>query len=125
MYNARSKVDPFYNQLLVGGWEKNQPFLGYVDMYGSSYVDKFAATGFGMHLAMPILRNAWKPDLTEQEARAALEDCMRVLYYRDGYTINRFNLAKIDPSGVTISEPYSLSTNWNYQRFVNPGLRAL
>jgi hypothetical protein len=35
----------------------------------------------------PLLRKAWKPDLTEAEARKMLEDAARVLYYRDCRTI--------------------------------------
>lgn len=82
-------------------------------------------TGFGQYLAAPILRKAYRPDLTEAEARGILEQCMRVLFYRDGRTINRFQLARCDSNGVYISDPYSLSTEWEFARFVNPQLTAL
>jgi 20S proteasome alpha/beta subunit len=29
------------------------------------------------------MQNAWKPDLTEEDARKVIEDGMRVLFYRD------------------------------------------
>lgn len=38
---------------------------------------------------MPIMREEWKADLTEAEARTLLEKCMRVCYYRDCNTINK------------------------------------
>ena len=113
LYYRRSKVNPFWNQLVVGGFQSNQPyvndfpssiyllncsnfrFLGYIDLYGSSYEDNVTATGFGQHLAIPLMRNAWKEDLTREEAQAVLEDCMRVLYYRDGRTINKVSLSFI------------------------------
>jgi 20S proteasome subunit beta 7 len=83
-------------------------------------VDNVAATGYGMYMAIPILRNTWKADLTEGEARAALEDCMRVLYYRDGRALNRVVISKVDESGVHVSEPYSLQTQWSHEAFVAP-----
>jgi 20S proteasome subunit beta 7 len=122
LYSHRSKVEPLYNQVLVAGFSQSQPFLGYSDLYGSSFKDNVAATGFGMYLAMPILRNAWRPDLTAAEAQAALEDCMRVLYYRDARALNKVVLARADASGVSVSPAYSLPTQWEYSRFVSPHL---
>lgn len=42
-----------------------------------------------MHLAQPILRKEWREGLTVVEGRAILETAMKVLFYRDGRTINR------------------------------------
>ena len=64
-------------------------FLGVVDMLGSSWTDNTVATGFGLHLAQPILRKEWREGLTVVEGRAILETAMKVLFYRDGRTINR------------------------------------
>lgn len=118
MYQRRSKVDPLYNQILVAGYSNSQPFLGYSDLYGSSFKDNVAATGYGMYIAIPILRNSWREDLTEAEARKVLEDCMRVLYYRDARALNRVIIAKSDANGVAISDAYSLDTYWEYPSFV-------
>jgi 20S proteasome subunit beta 7 len=63
--------------------------LGSVDLYGTTYIENMLATGFGMHMAVPLLRKNWRADMNEQEARTLLEDCMRVLYYRDARTINK------------------------------------
>jgi 20S proteasome subunit beta 7 len=53
------------------------------------------ATGFGSHLALPILRSRWRADLDEGEARALLEDCLRVLFYRDCRALDRVQIAKV------------------------------
>ena len=37
----------------------------------------------------------WRADLSEGEARAILEDCMRVLWYRDTRALNRVTIAKV------------------------------
>lgn len=64
-------------------------FLGQVDHIGTAFADDFVTTGFGHHFAMPILREEWRADLTEAEARTLVEKVMRVCYYRDCRTINK------------------------------------
>lgn len=59
MYNRRNKGNPYWNQLLVAGYHKEAPFLGYVDMIGTAYEENFIATGFGAYLAIPIIRERW------------------------------------------------------------------
>eukprot|EP00455_Lapot_gusevi_P042999 TRINITY_DN517_c0_g1_i3.p1 TRINITY_DN517_c0_g1~~TRINITY_DN517_c0_g1_i3.p1 ORF type:complete len:197 (+),score=53.39 TRINITY_DN517_c0_g1_i3:40-630(+) len=120
LYNRRSKADPLWNQVVVAGVKDQNSFLGVVDLYGTTYVTDIVATGFGTHLAYPLLRKAWRADMTEQEARQLLEDCSRVLYYRDARTINKFQLATVKGDGIQISEPYSLQTKWDYEVFKNP-----
>lgn len=120
LYNRRSRMNPLWNQLVVGGFDGDETFLGQVDLYGGSYTTDVAATGFGTYLAIPILRKRYKPDMSEKEARDLLEDCMRVLFYRDCRTVNKFTLSKITKEGSKISEPYSLETDWTYKRFVDP-----
>eukprot|EP00741_Cyanophora_paradoxa_P004561 tig00000808_g4429.t1 len=117
MYNRRSKINPLWNSLVVAGYRNGQSFLGVTDMLGTTYVDNFVATGYGNYLAMPLLRSNWRPDLTEAEAKKLLEDCMRVLFYRDARTINRIQCAKIDAAGPVVSQPYSLETNWEFRDF--------
>ena len=68
----------------------------------------------------------WRPDLTEGEARALLEDCLRVLFYRDCRASSLIQLGKCvsgeDHRATTtplISDPYPLEhTSWNDPAFV-------
>ena len=102
MYQRRNKMNPLWNDLIVAG----PNFLGYVDKIGTSYTaTDMIATGFGSHLAMPILRSKWRPDMEEAEARTLLEDCMRVLFYRDCRALNRIQIAKVTNEGSVVSEP--------------------
>jgi len=121
LHHYRNKANPLYNSLITAGSEDNgDMFLGLVDLYGTNYVDNYIATGFGLHIAMPLLRKAYRPDLTYDECKNILEDAMRVLVYRHCRTINKFQIANITPTEHTISEPYELTTQWSYQRFVKP-----
>lgn len=40
--------------------------LGYIDQLGTAFSDDYACTGFGMHLAMPLIRANWRADMTEE-----------------------------------------------------------
>lgn len=117
MYQKRSKMNPFWNDVVVAGWDEqtSKPFLGTIDRLGTTLQENLVATGFGAYLAMPLLREKWRPDLSEGEARALLEDCMKVLFYRDCRASARIQLAKCTSEGCIVSEPYELdhSNGWN------------
>lgn len=92
----------------TSGFENGKSFLSYVDLYGSNFEDDIVTTGYGAYLAAPLLRKKWRADMSEAEAKAMLEEAMRVLYYRDCRTINRFQLSTVTAAGVNISEPYEV-----------------
>lgn len=114
MYNRRNKMDPYYNALVIGGLNaQGAPFLGYVDMWGTTYEDNTVASGYGNYLARPLLRKYQRADMTEEEAKKLLEDSLRVLFYRDARATNKIQLAKVTKDGVTVSPIYELETNWD------------
>ena len=120
LYQRRNKFDPLWNSLVVGGFKDGAPFLGSVDLRGTAYEDDVIATGYGSHLALPIMRAKWTPDLDEGEARALLEDCLRVLFYRDCRALDTVVLSKATASGTLVSDPYKLETDWTSASFVAP-----
>jgi 20S proteasome subunit beta 7 len=113
MYARRSKMNPLWNSLLVGGvkggkryvfWEDNPAqssefwikyrFLAYVDLLGTTYSASTLATGYGSYIAQPLLRKAVEGNedvLTEDQAVEILEQSMRVLFYRDARSLNKVN----------------------------------
>jgi len=117
MYQRRGKGNPLWNQLLVAGFHKDAPFLGYVDLIGTAYEENFIATGFGAYLAIPLIRERWTPDMDEGEARALCEDCLRVMYYRDCRALNKIQIAKATSEGTLVSEPYEISSEWETANF--------
>lgn len=64
-----------------------------VSMIGVHYLDDHVATGFGNHLARPLLREEWKENLTFEEGVKLLEKCMRVLLYRDRSAVNKIRVS--------------------------------
>lgn len=111
------RFDPLWNSLVIGGFSKTsgKPFLGTVSMIGINYTDVHVTTGFASHLARPIFRERHSPDMDEAAATTMIHDALRVCYYRDKQSINKFQLAKITKEGVTISEPFSLDVKWDYK----------
>ncbi|XP_039234526.1 proteasome subunit beta type-4 [Pipra filicauda] len=121
MYNRRSKINPLWNTVVIGGCSGGQGFLGYVDMLGVAYEAPTLATGFGAYLAQPLMREVLekKQSLTQEEARDLLERCLRILYYRDARSFNRYELATVTEKGVQVEGPLTLEANWDIAHVVS------
>mmetsp|Transcript_32829 Transcript_32829/g.72515 ORF Transcript_32829/g.72515 Transcript_32829/m.72515 type:complete len:292 (+) Transcript_32829:183-1058(+) len=123
MYNRRNKFNPLWNTLIVGGIPQGseaKPFLGTVSMIGTHYVDSHVTTGFANQLARPLFRDRQKDDMSEEEALELMYDALKVCYYRDKQSINKFQVAKVTGSGVHISQPFSLDMKWDFAKFAEP-----
>ncbi|TFK85115.1 proteasome endopeptidase complex beta subunit [Polyporus arcularius HHB13444] len=117
MYARRSKINPLWNSLLVGGFRDGKRFLGYVDLLGTTYSAPSIATGYGAYIAIPLLRAAvdGKQDqLTEENAKKILHECMRVLFYRDARSLDKYQIATVSAAGVTISDQIQIETAWGF-----------
>ena len=127
LYNRRSKFDPLWNSLVVGGVQPDgAPFLGSVGMLGVAYTDAHVATGFAAHLARPLFREKWTPDLDRAGAEALMREALAVCYYRDKQSINKFQIAVVTAEGgVEIGDPFALETEWGYSAFANPSAHAV
>mmetsp|Transcript_48886 Transcript_48886/g.116202 ORF Transcript_48886/g.116202 Transcript_48886/m.116202 type:complete len:241 (+) Transcript_48886:121-843(+) len=123
MYNRRSKMNPLYMQLIIAGKKgAEESMLGYVDHQGTTFEDNYVATGFGSHLAMPIMRKEWTPDMTLDQAKELLKKCLVVLWYRDCKAYCKIRFGYCDANGITIEEPIQLEHNWSYHAFTAPRL---
>ena len=92
--------------------------LSLVDLFGTAFSSDVLATGFGLHLGLPLLRNAHRPDITVAEAKGVLEDILKVLFYRDARTNDVVQLASVTAAGVEIGKMTKLKTEWGYKSFV-------
>ncbi|XP_051927251.1 proteasome subunit beta type-4 [Hippocampus zosterae] len=121
MYNRRSKMNPLWNTVVIGGFYNGQSFLGYVDKLGVAYESPTVATGFGAYLAQPLMREALenKVEVSKQEACELVDRCLKVLYYRDARSYNRYEIAIVTEEGVEIKGPLSCETNWDIAHMVS------
>ena len=70
-------------------------FLAYVDLLGTTYTASTIATGYGAHIAQPLLRKAvegHEDTLTEEQAQRIMEESLKVLFYRDARSLNKVSL---------------------------------
>ncbi|KAK4034055.1 nucleophile aminohydrolase [Parachaetomium inaequale] len=114
MYRRRSDFDPLWNQVLVAGFDAHaKPFLASVDLRGTTFTSPSLATGFGAMLAQPIMRRfaATEEDaaaLTREQAVDVVKECMKVLFYRDARSLDRYSIAVVTKDGVELSEDEQL-----------------
>lgn len=114
MYRRRNDFDPLWNQVLVAGFDGgSKPFLASVDLRGTTFTSPSLATGFGAMLAQPIMRRvaATEEDaarLTREEAVKVVKECMKVLFYRDARSLDRYSIAVVTKDGVELSEDEQL-----------------
>jgi len=122
LYNRRNRFDPLWLECIVAGYKDDKPFLGYVDKIGTAFEAKEVATGFGLHLAIPMIREARekKPNMTREDARKILTESLKVLYYRDCRAHFKYQLADVTPEGVKIEDDLNLKqdTNWNIAHYI-------
>lgn len=125
MYNRRSKMNPLYNQFVIVGKKKDEPAkLSFVDHQGTMFDEDYIATGFGTYLAMPILRNEWKPDLTLEEAKALVIKCLQVCFYRDCRAYYKIRIGTCDGETVTISDPIAMEHFWGHPAWLKKSLES-
>lgn len=116
-------MDPLWNAILVAGLEEDgkTPFLASVDLRGVTFTAPAISTGFGSYLATPLLRQLVDDEkdvekVTEEQAKEAIAKCMKVLFYRDARSLDKYSLAVISKDGgVKIEKGIRLENmNWRF-----------
>ncbi|WEW60345.1 Proteasome subunit beta type-7 [Emydomyces testavorans] len=123
LYKRRSEFNPLWNHILVAGFDHDgKPFLSSADLLGTTFSAPSLATGFGAHLAVPVLRRLFPEDMpveniTKEKAVEALKECMKVLYYRDARSLDKYSIAVITKDGVDLKEDVQLiGQSWGFAR---------
>lgn len=79
----------------------DEPFLGSVDLLGTTFESPSLASGFGSMLAQPILRRrvpdeAAARELDRESAVELVKECMKVLFYRDARSLDSYSIAVVE-----------------------------
>jgi 20S proteasome subunit beta 7 len=82
-------------------------------MRGTAFTSPSLATGFGAALAQPIMRKYAETDeetdrLSREQAVDIVKECMKVLFYRDARSLDKYSLAVVTKEGVEIKEDEQL-----------------
>ncbi|KAL8962865.1 MAG: hypothetical protein Q9193_000806 [Seirophora villosa] len=126
MYKRRSDINPLWNHILVAGLDSDdRPFLSSVDLLGTTFSSPTLATGFGAHLAQPLLRKLADNEsavegVTREQAVTAINECMKVLFYRDARSLDRYSIAVITKeAGVELEENEQLEKqSWAFAEMI-------
>ncbi|XP_058065315.1 proteasome subunit beta type-4 [Anopheles bellator] len=118
MYNRRSNFEPLYLDLVIGGMQDGEPFLGHVNLRGRSYTSNVVATGYGTHLALPLLREYSEnptafQTLDQPQASDLVKRVMEVLWYRDCRSDPKYSQAICTTGGVHLDADCFVAQNWN------------
>lgn len=121
LYNRRCKGKPLLNQLIVGGYDKTkkESTLSYIDHQGTKFSEDYITTGFGSHLALPLLRERCEDDkwksLTEEQAKSLLLECLQVLFYRDCKASRWVQFSVCDNVGrCEVGKAFKMDTFWKH-----------
>ena len=125
MYDMRSEMKPLFSTIVVAGVSPrtgngNKQFIGTVDTVGTHWTGKYAGTGYAQHIAIPLVREYIEkhglPSCRE-DALDLLNRSLRVLFYRDCKSINRWLITDISDQGIHQAKPCTLDTNFSMEGF--------
>lgn len=115
LYKRRTDFNPLWNHLLVAGLdEDDKPFLASADLLGTTFASPSLATGFGAHLAQPLLRQLFPEDeksvkdVTKEKAVETVKAVMKVLFYRDARSSDQYSIAVVTKEGIELKEDEKL-----------------
>ncbi|KAF2710499.1 proteasome component PRE4 [Pleomassaria siparia CBS 279.74] len=121
MYKRRSEFNPLWNHLLIAGLDADaKPFLASADLLGTTFSAPTLATGFGSALAQPILRRTLPDEeavagVDKEAAVKLIKECMKVLFYRDARSLDKYSIAIITKDGVELKENEKLENqSWAF-----------
>ena len=86
-------------QVLVGGVDDTGPHVFNLDPYGSLTEDKMTSTGSGSPIAIGVLEDKFREDMTVQEALPVIARAVNASMKRDVASGNNYNIIVIDKKG--------------------------
>ena len=118
-YRMRMKMNPLWCTTIVAGVSKDdgEVFLGSSDLYGTKIEQDFLLTGLSGYYCQVLMQNRRRDDMSEDEARALVLDCMKVMFYRDKKCHDQIQISTVTKQGVTMYDPIQAPSEWgtNFQ----------
>eukprot|EP00300_Choanocystis_sp_HF-7_P024203 c25611_g1_i1.p1 GENE.c25611_g1_i1~~c25611_g1_i1.p1 ORF type:complete len:228 (+),score=47.42 c25611_g1_i1:35-685(+) len=94
---------PYQANCLIAGYDAAAgPSLYFMDYLGALQKVNFGAQGYASHFTLAIFDRMWRPKMSEGEAMAVLEACMKELAKRFIVGMPDFFIKIVDANGVRI-----------------------
>lgn len=94
--------------------------MGTVDKLGTAFEDDAICTGYGAHMALPLMRDFLQknPHPTEQQAKDLVHKCLEILYYRDARSCPKYQYAILNSKGIEISDLVDVKQDWSLANMI-------
>jgi proteasome beta subunit len=99
LFNRR--YAPLITQTIVGGLDEEGPALYVLDVLGSLIPDKYAVVGSGTEIAMGVLEEGYKEELSIEEAKALVTRAIKSAISRDAMSGDGIDFLVITKEGIT------------------------
>jgi proteasome beta subunit len=93
----QNRMMPYITQTIIGGVDEDGPSLYVLDLLGSVMQDKYATVGSGTEVAIGVLEDEYKQDMSFDEAKELVGKAFKAALARDG---NGVDLLIISISGT-------------------------
>ena len=117
-YNKRCKNDPIWVSAIIAGIndKTNEVFLGSSNFHGMKHEADYIITGLGNHYCQVLMANRWHKDITKEDAVALIEDCMKVMFFRDKKAHDLIQISTVTQAdGIQIGTPYRIEASTDLQ----------
>lgn len=94
------RLAPLITQTIVGGMDEEGPSLYVLDILGSVIPDKYAVVGSGTEIAMGVLEEGYKENLTMNEAKDLVVRAIKSAISRDIMSGDGIDFLLITKSGI-------------------------
>ncbi len=99
LFNRR--YAPLITQTIVGGLDEEGPSLYVLDVLGSLIPDKYAAVGSGTEIAIGVIEEGYKEDLSADEAKELVKRSIKSAITRDAMSGDGVDFLIITKEGIT------------------------
>ncbi len=98
LFNRR--YAPLFTQTIVGGLDEDGPSLFVLDVLGSLIPDKYAVVGSGTEIAMGVLEEGFKDEMTADEAKELVTRSIKSAVNRDSMSGDGIDFLIITKDGI-------------------------
>ena len=96
----QNRMIPYITQTIIGGVDEDGPSLYVLDLLGSVMQDEYATVGSGTEVAIGVLEDEYKKDMSLDEAKELVGKAFKAALARDAGSGNGVDLLIVSISGT-------------------------
>jgi len=95
-----SRLIPYITETIIGGVDDEGPSVYVLDILGSTIPDKYAAVGSGAEIAIGVLEESYRENMTVEEGRELAIRAIKSAISRDAMSGDGIDLLIITKNGI-------------------------